>query len=208
LSIRWLSPFSWEKRYCWYAICVLYFLTTYMVSNQFPLIPPQYLPLTALDRAVPLIPITGWIYASVYFVPVVLPFFIKDRYHLNLTLMTFFLMATIEAAIFFSFPTAYPRELFPLPGGWDSFPLNYLRMIDKPNNCFPSQHVSFAFLTAFIVERVNFKAGAFVVLWALAIALSTLTTKQHYIWDLVFGYALTRIIFLTMLRIVPKEAGR
>lgn len=204
---RWLSPFSWEKRYHWYAVCVLYFLLTYTISNQFPLITPIYLPMTQWDLAVPFLPWTGWIYASVYFVPVVLPFFIRDRYHLNLTLMTFFLLATVEAAIFFSFPTIYPREMYPLGDGWHGFPLNFLRKLDQPTNCFPSQHVSFAFLTAFIVERVNFKAGILVVIWALLICLSTLTTKQHYIWDLIFGYAITRIVFLTMARIVPKPTN-
>lgn len=203
---RWLSPFPYEKRHFWYVIAVIWFLSSYTFTNQFPIYEPQYLPMTQVDKSIPFLPWTAWIYSTVYFMPIALPMFIKNRYYLNLAVIAFFVIATLEAVIFFTFPTTYPRHLYPLPDGIEGFPLNFLRKLDQPTNCFPSQHVSFAFLTAFVIDKINWKKGAIATLWALAIAISTLTTKQHYIWDLVFGYAITRIVFLTISRIVPAEA--
>ncbi len=203
---KWLAPFRWEHRKFWYVLCTAYFVATYGISNHFPIHPPIYLPFTDLDKAIPFWPASAWIYASVYAMPLIVPFFVHDKRMLNVTLWSFFFISTIEALIFFSFPTVYPRELYPLTSGFSDFPLNFIRLLDQPTNCFPSQHVSLAFLTAFIIERVDPKKGMAGVLWACAISFSTLLTKQHYVWDLVFGYAITRIVFLTILRTIPQEA--
>lgn len=204
LKKEWLSPFKYEHRIFWYVVCVLYFSLTYMTTNHFPMYTPTPLPLTVIDHWMPFWPPAGWVYASIYFMPMVLPLFIRSRRILNVTIITFFLVATIEGLIFFSFPTIYPREMYPLTDTFKDFPLNWIRNIDQPLNCFPSQHVSLAFLTAFVLEKISTRKGIVAILWAFAIAISTLLTKQHYVWDLIFGYAITRFTFIVVWRSVPE----
>ena len=65
--------------------------------------------------------------------------------------------------------------------------LAVVQRIDAPSNSFPSMHVSVAMLTAMhLVPHLGTMAFAF----PLAIALSCLFTKQHYVIDLPAGAVL------------------
>jgi membrane-associated phospholipid phosphatase len=65
--------------------------------------------------------------------------------------------------------------------------LTLVWFFDTAKDCFPSQHVAVAFLTAFHVQRLSRSWGPPFFLLAIAIAISTLTTKQHYLWDVIAG---------------------
>jgi membrane-associated phospholipid phosphatase len=106
---------------------------------------------------------------------------------------------TIGSACFLAFlilPTTYPRP--PLTPHFDllNLPLQIVHQLDAPTNCLPSLHVGYAFLSALFVLKQNRLVGNLTIIWAMLVSLSTLTTKQHYVWDVVVGYALARLIFL------------
>jgi len=63
-------------------------------------------------------------------------------------------------------------------------------------NYFPSLHVTFAFTLAFFVaEGKNTRQKAICLVWASAVALSTLLTKQHYLLDVAGGLILSVICY-------------
>jgi len=149
------------------------------------------LPLTSLDRLVPFWPWTGWIYASVYVFLATAFASMRD-----LAVATRFLYAcvfaqVVAAVVFLAFPTAYPRELFPLPYGAaasDIALVTFWRNLDAPANCFPSLHVSTAVLCLAAYETGPLRRFRYVALAATVLLVaSTLTFKQHYLADLVGG---------------------
>jgi membrane-associated phospholipid phosphatase len=164
--------------YAW--VWVLYFST-----NRQTLRPAHLLPLTALDRG-PFLPWTGWIYVLVFVFPLAPAFLADTDEEVRKLARAFFGMATFCSAVFFLFPTVYPRP--PMPDGDASVTLAVVRFFDTAKNCLPSQHVAGAFLSAFFMCRHGGKLGFTALALAVAISISTLTTKQHYAWDVAAGF--------------------
>ncbi len=100
----------------------------------------------------------------------------------------------LHLVIFVLYPTTYPR-----PAGDTSYPLfEFLKFFDSPTNCFPSLHVAIPIFLALAIWRGGKKIGILFLFWAILLALSTLTTKQHYLLD-VFGGILTALLGLLLI---------
>jgi membrane-associated phospholipid phosphatase len=65
-----------------------------------------------------------------------------------------------------------------------------VQQIDRPGNVFPSLHVAQTSTLAFLLYRDRPRLGVFTIALAALLALSTVTTKQHFIADVISGYAL------------------
>ena len=170
----------------------------YLLPNHIHLFPPRELPLSAVDRAVPFWPATVWVYWTDYALV-----FVGFRYCRPLgttirfvyALLTLVLVAT---AIQWLWPTTYPREVFPIPDGTDpvtAFLFRRFREADSPASCLPSLHVAASYLAAFAVLHHDRRHAALLSLWATAIFVSTLTTKQHYVVDGLAGLALAAAVW-------------
>ncbi len=170
----------------------------YLLTNHFPIYTPQLLPMNWVDEAVPLVPLTVWIYLSEYPFFLAVYFSIRDYDNANKYLYSFLALTLFSAAIFELWPTTYPRHLFPLPEGLDPlthFAFTTLRAADEPGNCCPSLHVSSVFLSVFLFIDDQRKKLPWFFLWGILIALSTLTTKQHYVIDVLTGIALAVVVY-------------
>lgn len=197
---------GWRAK--WPAGLLICFLAAalYILSNHLALRDAQTLPLLEQDRAIPFWPATVWIYLSgLIYLPVI---YRLNRciVSLNKHLYSFFALICISTVIFVIFPTTYPRELYPVPSGVDALTLKafaLLRWMDTPRNCAPSLHVSIAFLIAFGFLEDQKAKFPWIVLWAFLLALSTLTTKQHYLIDVLSGVALAGLCFIVFHRILP-----
>jgi membrane-associated phospholipid phosphatase len=176
-----------------YAIAYL----LYALTNRHPIFAPHLLPMSFVDSHVPFVPATVLIYTSEYFFFAFVYFGLRDQDNLSRYLYAFFFLQVASALIFLGFPTIYPRGLYPIPDdlpGWLHGIWIWLRKVDRPTNCFPSLHVSSVFLSALAFRSGDQKKLSWVFLiWAGLIALSTLTTKQHYLADILSGAALALI---------------
>jgi membrane-associated phospholipid phosphatase len=74
---------------------------------------------------------------------------------------------------------------------------------DTPANCFPSLHVALAAVSGVLLWRRGWRLAA--VLWPCAIAVSTLTTKQHVAWDIPGGLALAAVAWALVPRLLHHE---
>ncbi len=172
---------------------VMYFLT-----NHHPIFLPRELPLLGIDRAIPFVPWTVLIYVSEYFFFVAVYLVCRDMENVNKYLYSFFATQAFSCAIFFFWPTVFPRELYPVPDGTN--PLidgiwMWLRENDAATNCFPSLHVSTVYLSAFIFRDEQKEKFPFFITWGTLIAFSTLPTKQHYFIDIVAGFSLSLVFY-------------
>jgi membrane-associated phospholipid phosphatase len=178
----------------------MFFFATviYLLSNHFPITPPRLLPMGPIDRWVPLLPNSVWIYISEWLFFFVTYVTARDLKNVNMYIYSFISLQIVSGIIFVMWPTTYPRDAFPLPDDLNAltyYAFSGLRNIDTPGNCCPSLHVSSVLLASFIYLDEQRKKFPFFFLWAIAIALSTLTTKQHYVVDLITGFLLAIICY-------------
>lgn len=156
------------------------------------------LEISSFENSIPFLPWTIWIYFVLY--PVYLAWALlsfRNITELNKTLFGFLLLAVISCIIFILFPLSYPRGYFPLAPGNDLTTVIFraMRAVDKPSNCFPSLHVGLCYLFAYGFLRKNKMKFAFSFSISTLISISTLTTKQHYIVDVLAGYGVAVAIF-------------
>jgi membrane-associated phospholipid phosphatase len=102
--------------------------------------------------------------------------------------------ALVSAAAFSTY-LAWPLTIERPEINGDRFDQQLLRQVyqnDLPGNCLPSSHVTFAVLAALLVahSRLGRLVIHAVVLLAILVSLSTVTTGQHYIIDVVAGVVL------------------
>lgn len=149
---------------------------------------------TALDRAAPFLPWTVAVYVAAYF-------FWAANYMLAVRqgedrawrfLAADMLGKTVCLVVFLLLPTATVRPAIPEDAPLGGL-LGLIYMLDTPDNLFPSIHCLNSWLCwAGIRDCGSVPAGyrAFSLCMALAVALSTLTTKQHVLADAAAGFAL------------------
>ena len=155
--------------------------------------------MTLIDQMAPFLPYSVLIYMSEYFYFAFVYILLDDYDNMNRYLYSFFLLQAVSCFVFVVYPTIYPRELFPVPNDlpqWLQATWVWLRKADAPTNCFPSLHVSSVYLSAFVfITDKQKKLFWFFLIWGTLIALSTLTTKQHYFADIISGFSLAAVFF-------------
>ncbi|WP_269539529.1 phosphatase PAP2 family protein [Cerasicoccus fimbriatus] len=208
---------SWKERMFalpwWKSIGETLAITTFMVVYIWvmrnPLFPVRVVPVTMPDLWTPLLPWTAWIYFSLW-VYICLPTTLMGtKAVLRHYFLGALLMAIVGLGVFVGYPTAAP--LWDVD--WSQYPgwFSFLKTEELSGNACPSMHVSytvFACLWSATLLRVV-KAASWVhvvnVLWALAILVSTMTTRQHVFIDVAFGTLLGSLIFAINMYCVRRE---
>jgi membrane-associated phospholipid phosphatase len=170
----------------------------YTASNRLHIFPPQLLPMTRIDEAVPLVPWTLWIYLSEYFFFAIIYAITRDYTNLNKYWYSFLALQTVSVTIFWLWPTTFPRDLYPIPADIDQityYAFQSLRATDTAANCCPSLHVSSVYLSTFVFLDEQKRKFPYFFVWGTLIAFSTLTTKQHYLVDVIVGMVMSVIFY-------------
>ena len=147
---------------------------------------------TRLDDAIPFWPWTSWcylpFYAAVFIIAVA---GIRRKQLFNRAVQAVLIVMTLGAAGHIFVGAEYPRPVLhpPYPDLSHAF-LASVQRIDPPGNVFPSLHVAHTTMLALILRADRRRLGNITLLMATLLALSTLTTKQHFLADVVSGYIL------------------
>jgi membrane-associated phospholipid phosphatase len=161
----------------------------------------EYDLMTALDRQIPFMPEFIWIYHTIIPLTVFTCFLFFQKRRLFL-LMTYsnLVAGTILCLFYVFFPSFYPRAEWVDTSTVSGMMVEFTRIIDGANNTFPSGHVTFAWMLALFVsistlgkKHLWLRVAYFI--WASLISISTLTLKQHYLFDVVSGIMLAGVIF-------------
>lgn len=182
------SPLVPTRRLAAAFFVTVFVATLYLLPMYVPLAAPTRLVPSAIDRAIPFLDWTVWIYYS-YAVFLVLPFLAcRDETVVTRALHSLVANSVIAAVVFFLWPTAGVAQQ-PDGSGATGLLWSALQRVDRPMNLFPSLHIANACTCALALraERPWRVAG---LVWAVLIAISTLTTKQHLFVDLLGGLAL------------------
>jgi hypothetical protein len=169
------------------------------------------MPLTALDRLIPLQP--AWLvpYFSLWIYVGIAPGLQRSFIELLVYGLWSGALCITGLAIFYVWPSA----VAPLPPDASTFPgFALLQGIDASGNACPSMHVAIAIFSAICLEDLLRQVRAPAVLrganiaWFLAIAYSTLAVKQHVAWDVAAGALLGTAFALPSLRWKPRGRFR
>ena len=134
--------------------------------------------------------------------PFLLPFFVvRERAAFRRLIAGDLLLFAACSVIFVAFPVAFERPPLP-PQPWDlgAWVLSLVQGNDPPWNCLPSEHCAVALLAALATRESDRRVGAYALVTALLIGLSTLYTKQHYLVDVLAGYGIALIIYRALKR--------
>jgi membrane-associated phospholipid phosphatase len=164
------------------------FCALYLGASALPLREPVVLAPSALDRAIPLVGWTVWVYLSQFALLGVVFLRAAGSPAWGRALASMLVATLVSVAVFVAFPTRVARAAVD-GDGLTALAFQALHLVDPPGNCFPSLHVSLAFLGALALRPEQPRAAAGVLAWAALIALSTLTTRQHVLLDVAGGAA-------------------
>ncbi len=186
----------------WVGLVLSVFLLTYLSANQFASENPErYHMYTDWELTIPLVPGMIVVYLSYVVVFLLLPFILRSTQALTALAYGFLASIVVSTIVFVFFPgeLGYPRPDYVV--GFD-FLYQALYQIDQPHNLYPSLHVTFSSLTAFVLVHQT-KARWFhmmVLGWAILIAASVILVHQHHVFDIVTGLMLAigcyRMVYL------------
>lgn len=174
----------------------------YYLTNHNSMLEPVTLPHTWIDSNTPFMPWSVLIYISEYFYFAFVFFALRNNDNINKYLYSFFSLQVVSCFIFLVYPTIYPRDGLPIQSiepAWLKAIWVWLHQQDAPTNCLPSLHVSSVYLSSFAFltdgKQGRPKLFWFFFIWGTFIALSTLTTKQHYVADIVSGLGMSVLFY-------------
>ena len=163
----------------------------YLLKN--PASPVTTMPITIADRFIGFEPVALPIYLSLWVYVSLPPMLMRTRRAIIEYGVWIGGLCVFSLVIFYFFPNAVP------PSGidWAKYPsVAFLKDVDAAGNACPSLHVATAVFSGFwlhwLLPKVRLDNGARLMnaLWCIAIAYSTLATKQHVAIDVLAGGAL------------------
>jgi len=167
--------------------------TAYLLLQWHPFFRVTILQPSGLDRMIPFVPSTVYLYESLLLLMPIAPWLMKSKAELNQYTKGLLAVSLAGFVFFLLYPTAITRSIVPQD---TNFLYRTLVQIDGESNVFPSLHSAFAVFHAACC-CVVFRTGPghngirrFFQGWALAIIAATLLTKQHVVLDAVAGAAL------------------
>ena len=167
---------------------------------------PSETPITAIDRYVPYQQWAWGLYASLWLYTS-LPVALQPDFKLLLYYgFCAFLLCATGLGFFYFYPTIIPEAFLTTYRGPQ---IALLAGVDAAGNAAPSLHVAFAVFSMVWLRRQLIEVGAplFVIrlnyLWGVAIAYSTMATKQHVMTDVLSGAILGFVFAFLSLRRLP-----
>jgi membrane-associated phospholipid phosphatase len=188
---------------------VYIFFQLYFYLLHHPRQPVTVMSLTVLDGLLPYADLSLYIYFSLWVYTALPPALMPGFRRLCFYGMAISCLCLMGLGVFYWYPTAVPDAYKHALGR-----LYILSDVDGTGNAFPSLHVAAAVFTAYWCKAMLAELDAAVwlqvanVLWALAIVLSTLATRQHVVLDVVSGVALGALVAMLTLWVDKRLFGR
>jgi len=180
-------------------VAYLLFCVLYLGAPRLAIRDPHLLQPSSVDRAIPFLPWTIALYLSQFLFLFLTLWLQTDSRRLTRAFIAIAISTVLSCAIFILWPTTLPRP----PVRNAAF--DTLWLFDVPTNCFPSLHTALATIAAFFWPRRKRWLAA---LWAAAIIVSTLTTKQHVAIDVAGGLVVAGVAIAISASLPARGTGR
>ncbi|MBX3171335.1 MAG: phosphatase PAP2 family protein [Candidatus Eremiobacteraeota bacterium] len=142
------------------------------------------------ERNIPLVPAAALVYLSITFMLIPLLQALPTARQLWPVAVTLIFQGLVASLCFWLVPLEDGFPSHPPVTGWDGRIWELSNQLALRHNYFPSLHVTLATSAALVLSRRRGRVDWPMVLWAAAIALSTLFVHQHHVADVLGGLVL------------------
>jgi membrane-associated phospholipid phosphatase len=186
------------------AACYVLFTVTYVTINVFSVGRAARTLFLPGEERLPFLPIFEYLYVLTYFIAVLMIATVRDYDRFRRLVHATGLTLLIAYLTYLIFPVYFERPHLEVTSlhTW----LLSLEYRDKPYNHFPSLHVALSWL-AVHAAQVSGRSRAGLWLLAIGISVSTLFVKQHYIADVVYGFALSSATWWYTMRVSEARSS-
>ena len=167
--------------------------TAYWLLNHFPVRNSTGLPLTPVDEAIPFRLWTVWLYLVLLLAGPMLPLFIQSRQVIRRLIVAYLFCVPPAFLMFLCFPTHYPRPSIAPDRSLTGLAYEWLTSVDTPECSFPSGHILVPALGVWGAWLDRWRTRWLVLGAVVVTAPTILTTKQHYLVDLIGGLAFAAV---------------
>ncbi len=184
----------------------------YLFINHFPIFEPKVLSYLPFEADIPFLAWTVYPYLWLLSCDLILPCLISNRDLFRIAIRGIGIASIYSCMVWLLYPTTYPRPTLadlPINGFLDtvSMPVyTFLIVLDAPTNCFPSGHVTMPTVLFWTLSKQNPNKTILYASTLLMLTLSILTTKQHYIWDILGAFCCASLAIYSSLK-VEKMRG-
>ncbi|MDP8224378.1 MAG: phosphatase PAP2 family protein [Candidatus Lernaella stagnicola] len=149
---------------------------------------------TFADENVPFVPLMIFPYLALYSV-FLLPFFlVRGKEFFRVCALSYITVMVFSYLIFWGFPVIMNRAEFEVVD-FATWAVATVYAGDVPANCFPSMHAAMSMMAALTIYHVDRRRGMIVLGVTILIGFSALMVKQHYIADILAGWAVALMTF-------------
>lgn len=172
-------------------------LLLYQWTNRYHLREPTLLPFDLIDKHMPFWTWTVWIYVTEYIIFLCAYFGLRKKENVTRYWYAYMAILIFSIIVFVLYPVTFPRADYPVLGNSISDQaLIFLRTyMDAPANCLPSLHVSSCYISSLCFWSESRKKALGYFAWSTLVAISTMTTKQHYFVDVWTAVLLTGVSY-------------
>lgn len=178
------------------SLCTIVFMVVYNLSTWYAS-SLEHLPSFTFDfeRAIPFVPLSiiPYMASGVFFC---LVFFLsKNKYQLKILTWRMLFVTITAGIIFVIFPLQFSLTKPEVSNSVLKLPFSFLEVFDSPFNQSPSLHITFAFVFWSVFKDL-LKWRLFLMIWLILLGISTLTTYQHHVIDILTGAILAHVSFI------------
>jgi fatty acid desaturase/membrane-associated phospholipid phosphatase len=178
----------------------------YFATQYYPLFAAKIVPVTTLDRTLPLWQPAICLYLTLYLLLVLPLLLVRDANELRKMAFGFAWITVVSHLVFAMWPTAIPQLV-----SATQITNPILRMVlsvDTSRNALPSLHASLAIYCALCSARLlgSRQSRTAVWIWTFLILASTLLAKRHVLLDLVAGASLAIIAYAALFWVQAEDA--
>ena len=166
------------------------------------------MPITWIDEVAPFWPGSVLVYLLIIPLILPLPFIIDNENMFKRAMLTTGIMAGLSFLIYILSPTHYPIRqdlLQQIQSPFWRWGYETMCSVDSSSNCFPSFHVCVATTLTLMDFKEKMKLFAWHVVICSIIIFTTLTTKQHYFWDIVGGVLVALFAYVIAYETYPVK---
>lgn len=162
----------------------------------------------AAELRIPLVPAAVWAYMSVYALPALVPFALRNPRELLEFVADLRWMLGLAGLGFLLIPAEAAWPTVAVPGATGAV-LAFADRLNLDHDLVPSLHVALAVAAAQVVAPRLRPSGAVAVwAWAVLVAVSTVLTHQHHLLDVASGVVVARATPALRRRVRTRSPSR
>ena len=192
-----MKPRSWLSRNqepFWAVALFALWTGGYFLVGSFVDLEHVYSLATIADARIPFTPLAVFPYVALYLI-FLLPFFlVRDREFFRVCAMSYITVMVFCYSLFWAFPVMMQRPEVQVTD-FATWAVATIFANDVPANCFPSMHAAMSLMAALTIYHIDRRRGILALGVTLMIGISALLVKQHYIADILAGFAVALVSF-------------